>query len=49
MNAPTQLQEVLPQVIEFSLDGKKVQAYDGETILTVAKRVGIDIPHLCFK
>ena len=23
MNAPTQLQEVLPQVIEFSLDGKK--------------------------
>ena len=49
MNAPAKLNEVTPQTVEFSLDGKKVQAYDGETILTVAKRVGIEIPHLCYK
>jgi len=49
MNAPAKLNEVTPQTIEFTLDGKKVSAYSGETILSVAKRVGLEIPHLCYK
>jgi len=49
MNAPAKLNEVTPQTVEFTLDGRKVQAYAGETILTVAKRLGIEIPHLCYK
>ena len=31
------------------LDGKKVVAKNGETIWQVAKRLGISIPHLCWK
>src|SRR4030095_12365490 len=34
--------------VKFSLDGKEVEALDGETIWQVAKRQGIDIPHLCY-
>ena len=49
MNAPAKLNEVMPQTVEFTLDGKKAQAYAGETILTVAKRLGMEIPHLCYK
>jgi formate dehydrogenase major subunit len=36
------------KTITFSLDGKDVTARDGETIWQVAKREGIDIPHLCY-
>ncbi len=35
--------------ITFSLDGKTVTANPNETIWQVAKRIGISIPHLCFK
>ncbi len=35
--------------ISFSLNGKTTHAVRGETILQVAKREGIDVPHLCFK
>ncbi|HEY1228438.1 MAG TPA: 2Fe-2S iron-sulfur cluster-binding protein, partial [Ramlibacter sp.] len=49
MNAPTKLQELMPQTLEFQLDGKTVQAYEGETILQAARREGVDIPHLCYK
>ncbi len=49
MNAPARLVEVTPQTIEFLLDGKTVQAFEGETILKVAERHGIDIPRLCYK
>ena len=49
MNAPTKMVEVLPQTIEFKLDGNTIHAYEGETILKAAKRHGIDIPHLCYK
>jgi formate dehydrogenase major subunit len=49
MNAPAKLVEVLPQTIEFKLDGRAVHAFEGETILKAAKRHGIDIPHLCYK
>ena len=34
--------------VKFILDGKEVEALDGETIWQVAKRQGIDIPHLCY-
>ncbi|MBB3177445.1 formate dehydrogenase subunit alpha [Variovorax sp. Sphag1AA] len=49
MNAPATLAELLPQTVEFQLDGKTVQGLEGETILRAAKRHGVDIPHLCFK
>lgn len=34
--------------ITFTLDGKKVSAQNGETIWQVAKREGVEIPHLCY-
>ena len=37
------------EMIPFSLDGQPVSAFAGEPILEVAKRHGVDIPHLCFK
>ena len=49
MNAPTKLVEVTPQTITFTLDGKIIHAFDGETIFKAATRHGIDIPHLCYK
>ncbi len=49
MNAPTNPKELELQTVEFSLDGKTIVSYEGETILKAAKRHGIDIPHLCFK
>ena len=35
--------------IKFTLDGREVEAQDGETIWQVAKREGTTIPHLCWK
>src|SRR5437868_2577854 len=49
MNAPTKLAEITPQVIDFKLDGKPMQAFEGETILKAAERQGVEIPRLCFK
>ncbi|MFN3351515.1 2Fe-2S iron-sulfur cluster-binding protein, partial [Pseudorhodoplanes sp.] len=34
--------------VTFILDGRQVHAHEGETIWQVAKREGIDIPHLCY-
>src|SRR5215831_21391727 len=34
--------------IQFELDGKMVEAKAGETIWQVAKRLGTEIPHLCY-
>src|SRR6187397_54722 len=34
--------------IPFELDGKQVEAINGETIWQVAKRQGREIPHLCY-
>jgi formate dehydrogenase major subunit len=39
----------LPETIAFKLDGRTVDAFPGETILQAAKRMGISIPHLCYK
>lgn len=36
-------------LIAFKLDGREVQAVQGETILEAAQRVGVDIPRLCHK
>ena len=35
--------------ISFTLDGRKVTAKKEETIWQVAKRIGVAIPHLCWK
>jgi len=51
MNARTPndaLVEAVPTV-EFTLDGKTVQAPAGETIWNVALAHGVEIPHLCHK
>ena len=34
--------------IRFTLDGREVEALPAETIWQVAKREGVDIPHLCW-
>ncbi len=34
--------------IKFSLDGREVEAKNGETIWQVAQREGVEIPHLCY-
>ena len=36
------------KAITFLLDGREVRASDGETIWQVAKREGVEIPHLCY-
>ena len=36
------------QSIIFTLDGREVEAHEGETIWQVARRLGTDIPHLCY-
>ena len=37
------------KVTRFTLNGEQVEAYGEETILQVAKRLGAEIPHLCYK
>ncbi|MDM0044825.1 formate dehydrogenase subunit alpha [Variovorax dokdonensis] len=39
----------VPTAVEFQLDGKPVHGYEGETILQVAERYGVEIPRLCYK
>ena len=36
-------------VVKFTLDGQSTEARDSETIWQVAKRLGVQIPHLCWK
>jgi formate dehydrogenase major subunit len=49
MNAPAKLAELMPQTVEFKLDGRAVQAFEGESILQAAQRHGVEIPRLCYK
>jgi formate dehydrogenase major subunit len=51
MNAITrqELAELDAPLVNFSLNGLEVTGRANESILQVAKREGIDIPHLCFK
>ncbi len=39
--------EAMP--VEFKLNGKDVVGYGHETIIQTAKRLGVEIPHLCYK
>jgi formate dehydrogenase major subunit len=41
--------ETPTQVIRFHLNGQEAEARPGETLLKVAQRAGIEIPHLCYK
>ena len=34
--------------IRFTLDGREVEAPDGETIFRTARRYGIELPNLCY-
>ena len=48
MNAPLASGLLAPAPnVEFTLDGRTVTARAGETIWTVARREGHEIPHLC--
>ena len=38
----------MSDAIAFELDGKLVEAAPGETIWQVARRLGTEIPHLCY-
>jgi formate dehydrogenase major subunit len=44
----TDMSKTNGQSITFTLDGREVQAAPGETIWQVAKREGVEIPHLCY-
>jgi formate dehydrogenase major subunit len=35
--------------ISFELNGQAVEARPGETVLQVARRHGVDVPHLCYR
>jgi formate dehydrogenase major subunit len=35
--------------VKFTLDGREVEAREGESLLQAAQRHGVDIPHLCYK
>ena len=41
--------DAIIKTIEFSLNGKIVSASNDETIWQVAKRLSLEIPHLCWK
>lgn len=45
----TQMPENTPKTVSFNLNGEDVQAIGDETIWQAAKRLGVDIPHLCYK
>jgi formate dehydrogenase major subunit len=50
MNAMTRLEHAeMDAPLSFSLNGKQVTASASESILQVAKREGLEIPHLCFR
>ncbi|OOG42949.1 formate dehydrogenase subunit alpha [Polaromonas sp. A23] len=51
MNAITrqELAELDAPLVTFSLNGREVQGRANESLLQVAKREGVEIPHLCFK
>jgi formate dehydrogenase major subunit len=48
MNAPLKPGQLAPAVLDFTLDGQAVQAFEGESILKAAERHGVRIPRLCY-
>ncbi|MDQ3057925.1 MAG: formate dehydrogenase subunit alpha [Pseudomonadota bacterium] len=49
MNAPAKIDEITLSTVEFTLDGRTLQAFEGETIFKAAGRHGVQIPHLCYQ
>jgi formate dehydrogenase major subunit len=49
MNAPVSKELLAPPTVEFKLNEQTVLSFEGESILSAAKRNGVDIPHLCYK
>jgi len=39
----------MSQSVHFQLNGQAVKAQPGETLWSTAKRLGIEIPHLCHR
>ena len=37
------------ETVTFQLNGREVSGLKGEPILEIARREGIEIPHLCYK
>ena len=50
MNAITKKEATMLQapVVSLQLNGRDIQAHQGELLIDVAKREGVDIPHLCY-
>ncbi|MFC3109016.1 formate dehydrogenase subunit alpha [Undibacterium arcticum] len=51
MNATTQNDRAALQgtVVNFQINGRDVEGHAHETLIEIAKREGIEIPHLCYK
>ena len=51
MNAITRKESAMLQapVVSMTLNGREVQARQGELLIEVARREGVAIPHLCYK
>ena len=51
MNAITKTEAMRLEapLVEFQLNGRDVQGRASETLIEIAKREGIEIPHLCYK
>nr|WP_315486694.1 formate dehydrogenase subunit alpha [uncultured Undibacterium sp.] len=51
MNAITrsQMAEIDVPTVNFSLNGKEVTARSNELLIEIAKREGVEIPHLCYR
>ncbi|GAB3460084.1 formate dehydrogenase subunit alpha [Massilia terrae] len=39
----------ITRTVRFELNGREVEAMEHETIIEVAKREGVEVPHLCYK
>ncbi len=48
MNAMTE-PLVERKLVEFTLDGQKISAFEDQTLIEIAKEHGKEIPHLCYK
>jgi formate dehydrogenase major subunit len=49
MNAITHSEQLKAPLVTFELDGRTVSGRINETIIEIAKREGVEIPHLCYK
>lgn len=47
MNRPLSPEQLMPVKVDFELDGRTVEAFEGESVFDAAKRHGTELPHLC--